>query len=270
MPTPKLHQRDWKEGTVYLFQFPRTHLIPSPSPFSLKLETWLRMNDIAYENISTEFKKTSSKGQVPFIEFNGRQFADSNQIIVYLIKELHKESLDGNLSQQDLAYRQAFHHLLEQSIFWSMVCNRAQTGDWLFSDKGAGSHFSGLKKTLAQKLGPMFFKKKLTSMAHSQGYGRHSIEEIEQQMIKDLDSLSTFLGSKHFFFGDKATTFDATAFGHLCQVVYTPIATAGVLKHIEEQNKNLIDFLERMKANYWPDWNDATENLSFSSNWHKE
>ncbi len=40
---------DWKKGTVYLYQFPRSPCIPSISPFCLKLETWLRMADVNYE-----------------------------------------------------------------------------------------------------------------------------------------------------------------------------------------------------------------------------
>uniref|UniRef100_A0A914HWE6 Uncharacterized protein n=1 Tax=Globodera rostochiensis TaxID=31243 RepID=A0A914HWE6_GLORO len=66
--------RDWKPDVVYLVQFPRTHIVPIPSPFALKLETWLRING----NVDNEFKKTSSKGQIPFIELHGCQFADSN------------------------------------------------------------------------------------------------------------------------------------------------------------------------------------------------
>jgi hypothetical protein len=36
-------------GRVYLYQFPRTYYVPSLSPYSMKLETWLRMANIDYE-----------------------------------------------------------------------------------------------------------------------------------------------------------------------------------------------------------------------------
>ncbi|CAJ0585286.1 unnamed protein product, partial [Mesorhabditis spiculigera] len=267
MPAQKLHRNDWKEGTVYLFQFPRAKHIPSPSPFSLKLETWLRINDIPYENVSTEFKKTSSKGQVPFIEFNGRQIGDSNQIIPFLTKELNKETVDTRLSKEDQAYRQAFHHLLENSIFWAIVANRKETADFFFTEDGMLGHFSGIKKTLTQHIGPVAFKRKLKNMSHVQGYGRNTVYELEEQMIKDLDALSTFLGSKHYFFGNEPSSLDVTAFGQLCQVLYTPLVTKGVVPHMHEHNKNLVDFVERIKAHYWPDWERATSALNFSSDW---
>uniref|UniRef100_A0A1I7X219 Transposase n=1 Tax=Heterorhabditis bacteriophora TaxID=37862 RepID=A0A1I7X219_HETBA len=48
MPGTALLKRDWVKDHVYLVQFPRAGCIPSPSPFALKLETWLRMADIPY------------------------------------------------------------------------------------------------------------------------------------------------------------------------------------------------------------------------------
>jgi hypothetical protein len=51
MPMKPVHGllvRDWKEEVVNLVQYPRTHTIVSPTPFALKLETWIRMNGIKY------------------------------------------------------------------------------------------------------------------------------------------------------------------------------------------------------------------------------
>jgi hypothetical protein len=43
---------------VYLYQFPRTYYVPSLSPFSVKLETWMRMANIDYEVILNTTNKT--------------------------------------------------------------------------------------------------------------------------------------------------------------------------------------------------------------------
>lgn len=48
-PKPTVHKIDFEKDVVYLYQFSRTKNTPSPSPFCLKVETWLRMAGIKYE-----------------------------------------------------------------------------------------------------------------------------------------------------------------------------------------------------------------------------
>ncbi|KAF7637720.1 hypothetical protein Mgra_00002979 [Meloidogyne graminicola] len=99
-PTKGLLVRSWGEDIVNLVQFPRTHTIVDASPFCVKLETWLRITGIKYKNVSNEFSKSSAKGQVPFIELNGRQFADSNFIIDHL-RSHFKLTIDENLNNKE-------------------------------------------------------------------------------------------------------------------------------------------------------------------------
>ena len=54
-PKPAVHKLDFEKNVVYVYQFSRTKNIPSPSPFCLKVETWLRMAGIKYEVCSKKF-----------------------------------------------------------------------------------------------------------------------------------------------------------------------------------------------------------------------
>lgn len=54
-PKPNVHKINFEKDIVYLYQFPRTPLLPSTSPYCLKLETWLRLAGIKYE-VSACFK----------------------------------------------------------------------------------------------------------------------------------------------------------------------------------------------------------------------
>ncbi|MFH4983305.1 hypothetical protein AB6A40_010014 [Gnathostoma spinigerum] len=80
-------KKDFKEGMVYLYQFPRFKNIPSISPFCLKLETWLRMADIPYENITCCFKTRSLEGTLPFVEYNGVEHPDSALAIRFVVSD---------------------------------------------------------------------------------------------------------------------------------------------------------------------------------------
>lgn len=48
-PKPNVHKINFEQDIVYLYQFPRTPLLPSTSPYCLKVETWLRLAGIKYE-----------------------------------------------------------------------------------------------------------------------------------------------------------------------------------------------------------------------------
>ncbi|GMR52563.1 hypothetical protein PMAYCL1PPCAC_22758, partial [Pristionchus mayeri] len=142
-----------QKNHVYLVQIPRCGCIPSTSPFALKLETWLRFCKIIYINISNEFTKYSEKGQIPFIELNGRHYADSNQIIE-LLKTKSVQDPDVELNAFDRAQFVAFHSLLEDSIAWTIPFNRSRDNVWFTTkDKGFAGHFSGVKQLLFAKIG---------------------------------------------------------------------------------------------------------------------
>lgn len=53
-PPPAVHKKDFEKDVVYLYQFNRTSVIPSMSPYCLKVETWLKLNGIKYE-VGTNF-----------------------------------------------------------------------------------------------------------------------------------------------------------------------------------------------------------------------
>lgn len=48
-PKPSVHKVNFEKDMVYLYQFSRTPLLPSTSPYCLKVETWLRLAGIKYE-----------------------------------------------------------------------------------------------------------------------------------------------------------------------------------------------------------------------------
>ncbi|KAF7633666.1 hypothetical protein Mgra_00006973 [Meloidogyne graminicola] len=255
---------NWKEDIIYLVIFPRTHSIPSSSPSSLKLETWLRMNNLKYQNVSNEFKHASVKGQIPFIELNGRQIADSNFIIEHL-RTHFKLSIDGNLNSMERANLRAFSLLIEESFFRCLQYDFCINASWIGSDSGYLPHFTGAKKFIAKNFIPKKLQYSTKKVLHAQGYGRHSNMEIEEIAKKDLMALSTFLGEKPYFFGNQPSTLDAIAFGFLAASLYVPRNMKEINQFIEKSTPNLFDFVKRMKEKFWPDWNEICEQLALNT-----
>ncbi|KJH51277.1 hypothetical protein DICVIV_02556 [Dictyocaulus viviparus] len=269
MPGTRLLRRDWEKDHVYLVQFPRAGCMPSPSPFSLKVETWLRMADIPYTNVSNDFIKMSEKGQTPFIEVNGRHVADSNIIIDHLIEEFHKKNIDDWLTPIDKSYSRAYHALVEDSLRWVILYQRARDNKWFATDQGFLQHFNGVKKFAFKNVLCERLRKRLMNMVMAQGIAKYTPEEVVTLAKKDLDAISMFLGNKKYFFGEKPTTLDCTMFAFLSQFIYTPLVTPEIMTHMGQNNQNLVSFVSRMKEAYWPDWEEATKNLSMDSKWKK-
>lgn len=48
-PKITVHKADYEKDIIYLYQFSRTPLLPSLSPYCLKVETWLRLAGLKYE-----------------------------------------------------------------------------------------------------------------------------------------------------------------------------------------------------------------------------
>ena len=102
-------------GVVLLHQPPISDGVPMISNFALKLETYLRMADIPYEN--SFVPKMSSKGKIPWIAYNGKRIADSNFCIAFLNEEF-KVTLDDKLSKTEKAVSHAIKTMVEENTYW--------------------------------------------------------------------------------------------------------------------------------------------------------
>merc|ERR1739838_650220 len=125
---PTTHVKDFEEDMVYLFQFTRSPQIPSISPFCLKLESWLKLHGIKYQNIDHKCKFRSRKGMLPFIELNDEEIADSNMIIETLAKKFEKE-MPAQLSQDQKNVQHAMVAMVENHLHWTIVYWRSKDAE---------------------------------------------------------------------------------------------------------------------------------------------
>ncbi|KAI8789724.1 failed axon connections homolog isoform X2 [Biomphalaria glabrata] len=232
-------------NTVCLHQVGRGPLVPSLSPFALKLETFLRMHKIPYMNDHSG--TMSKKGKTPWITYNGKDIADSQMCIEYL-KDKRNLRVDDHLSREEKAVARAIRCLTEENLYWTMCyetfVKNPKSLDLLLKDI-----FSRPKIFVFKNLVGRLVKKEL----HGHGIGRHSDTEIWSIGKGDLTALSEFLGDKNYMFGDKASDIDCTVFGMLSMAVWQMKGSRHEA-YIHQNLPNLVAYCERMKESFWRDW----------------
>ncbi len=231
-------------ASLTVHQFP-AFINMQPSPFGLKLETWLRMHKFSYD---VEFSpmKMGPKGKVPFVSFDDQVMGDS-ELIIEALQAKH-DLKEDDLSLDEKAKGVLIRRLVEEHLYFILVYSRwADPVGWepfkklVFS--GVPFLIRGLISNKAHKA--------MGALLKSQGIARHNRDEIYQMADKDLLSLSASLGESTYFLGDKATLTDASAYGLIANILYDPTQTR--LLEILKKYPNLIQYCERMKKEFWSD-----------------
>lgn len=89
---------------------------------------------------------------------------------------------------------------------------------------------------------------------YNHGIGRHSNEEIQSIAVEDLKAISAVLGNKKYMFGDQPSTLDAAVFGIVSNIIYGNPPESTLTLYIKNNLQNLNAYVERIKENFWPDW----------------
>lgn len=265
---PGVHKADFAQDVVYLYQFTRTPVIPSLSPFCLKAETWLRIAGLKYENVDHKLKLRSKKGQLPFVEINGQEIADSSFIIKQLTAKFDKD-LDAPLSSEQRNIAHAMISMIENHLLWVFATIRSRNVKQMIQ-----AYKLDLQHALGSKLpAPLLnfaFKMKLknsmTKRVKAHGLGVHTPEEIEEFGRCDLKVLSDMLADKPFFFGDDPSMLDVVAFANVAQILFMDKEVSFPMRDwIEENCTNLVGLVNRIKERFYPDWDEMCQNLDLNS-----
>lgn len=233
---------------VTLHQFPPSKNVPNLSPFCLKLETFLRLHKIPYEN--QYGYKMGKNGKMPWIEYQGERKADSNLILDFL-NEKFDINMDNEFSSEHQAIGRAVKIMVEENTYWTMCFNRYIDNFNEFKKFIAPASGGGIGFSVSMKMQ----QRKVRSSLEGQGIGRHTPEEIYKIAEQDILAISKILGDKEYILGDKPSSFDCALFGFLANILWcgleSPLAT-----FINESAKNLIDYTKKVKELCWMDWGD--------------
>ncbi|KAM7356780.1 failed axon connections isoform 2-T3 [Cochliomyia hominivorax] len=267
-----VHKTNFEKDIIYLYQFSRTPLLPSLSPYCLKVETWLRLAGLKYENVDHKMRFRSKKGQLPFIELNGEEIADS-AIIIKELSVKHNKDLDAGLTTEQRNVSYAMIAMLENHLIWIIFYWRAKYPDNVLKGYKVNlQHALGLR--LPNSILNFFFKitfgRKGTKKLKAHGIGVHSAEEIEEFGKNDLKVLSEMLDCKPFFFGDEPTNLDVVAFAVLSQLHFLSKDVQYSLRDfMTEKCPNLVGHVSRMKDKCFPDWDEICTKLDLNAHIQK-
>lgn len=230
---------------IKLYQFASCWNLPNPSPFCMKLETYLRMTKLPFETVTVGDLRKAPKGKLPYINDNGYRIGDSSLIIQHL-KQEYGDPLDANLTDADRAQALAIQRLLEEHLYWIIVYSRwIDAKNWPETKKA----FFGKLPSFIYFILPGIIRKKILRDLHGHGIGRHTRDEIYQLGINDLKTITTILSDKPFILGSEPTSIDATVYAFLANILTTPESSP--LQDYAKSKPNLVAYCQRMKDKFY-------------------
>jgi hypothetical protein len=252
-PMPTKFEKD----VIYMVAFPVriSKQTPNLCPFMVKMETWMRMHNIKYQIVDTNNTR-SKRGNLPYMLLNGEEYSETQFMIEFLSRR-NGLSLDEGLSAEQLAVRRAVIALVEQSTAWTAFVLAYCRHNEQFKKWCRLSHSKYFNDALFSKMISI-----VTPRANGHGYGHLTNDELAQTGKDDIRAISTLLGDKKFFFGDKPTMIDCALFAQLSQLAYVTFP----YPHKElfrTECTNIVPYLDRVKAAFWPDWDERVDDSLF-------
>lgn len=232
---------------VRLHQFPRPGMIANLSPFCMKVETFMQMTAIPYEFKPIINPRQAPQKKLPYITHGDIRIPDSTQIIEYLTSAFSVH-LDDNLTAEQRAIGHAVTVMLEERLRWCIVYSR-----WL-DEKCWSSFRTIVQRSLPQPyrlLFPVVAKRRqqrIHQTLYLNGIGRFSTDEIYQFGQHDIKALASIFNRKTYLLGDRPSSFDATVYAFLANLIDVPLPCP--LNKVAQEDKKLWDYYQMMKRLY--------------------
>lgn len=211
------------------------------SPFCAKSETFMSL--VGVEHQVVEFvgnPKDFPNAKLPVLKHDGKVIADSFFIQKYIENELGK-NMDTHLSSSEHAQGFAFSKMMEEYLYWPLLIER-----WLVDEnweKLKVVYFSAIP-AMIRPLATAMIRKGVKKSAMGHGMGRHSFEDVYLLGVHGIKAVADFLGDKKFLFGDKVSSYDATAYGFLYNIISCDLNPK--LQSEIKQHSNILAYCDRV------------------------
>ncbi|KAL7749364.1 hypothetical protein RI367_005235 [Sorochytrium milnesiophthora] len=256
---------DVNDDTLYIYHFgrPLPSLMPgmpsnaSPlltrrvasSGFCLKLETYLRMTNTAYQVREDPQCQSAPKGQLPYILHRGRKIGDSQLIVHYLENSGVTQPL-GLEDEKHAALVEPFRIMVETVLYQAIIYTRWAADE--NQDTNARNFFYVFSPLMRVLVG-VYFRGYQMRKLKATGMGRHTRQEVVVLGTACVDSVAQQLGDKEYLFGSGPSVADASLYGVL-KVASLPRYPWDPIGDAVRSHPNLTRYLDRITKEYFPEF----------------
>jgi glutathione S-transferase len=231
---------------IKVYQGPEVWGTPNASPFCTKLLCFLNASKIPYE--VKEFNPMKApKGKMPYIEYDGRYFGDSQLIMSFLSQEFSVD-LDAPLTEHQKSISHSCRRMLEEGTYFLILWSRWGIDEnWSVIRK---AYFANMPAPMKYFL-PEILRRSVKRSAMGQGTARHTFDELEKILDEDMYSLSQLMSkSGPYFHGETFTSIDCTVFAFLASLLSAPLPVPFGKKWKDHQQ--FQDYIQQVKSNFFP------------------
>jgi glutathione S-transferase len=221
--------------------------LPEISPYVAKTEVQLKMAGLAYRK-ARGTPQEAPKGQMPYIEHDGRRIGDSTFIRGYLERTFGLD-FDEGLDPRQRAEAWAIERMLENHLCWFGV-----QGRWLIPEnfaKGPAQFFERVPEEIRQRVREEGLER-VRGVVHGVGVTRHTEPEMLALATRSLAALDVVLGEQAYLFGTRPCGVDATAFGVLGFLLSPHFESP--LRRQAERFERLVGYFDRMMGQFYPEF----------------
>lgn len=220
--------------------------LPDPSAFAMKGEMLLKLAGVDYRTETGDVRK-APKGKFPVL-IDGDTIIPDTTFIRFHLEDQHGIDFDKGLSARERGIAWSVEKMLEESLYFAIMHER-----WAIDenfDRGPRQFFDMIPAPM-RGLVVRIVRRQVRRNMWGQGISRHSRAEICRLAARILTSLSDVMGDNKYLMGPRTCGADATVFsfvaGSLC-----PVFDSEVLTHARS-HKNLVEYNQRMMAEFYPD-----------------
>ena len=195
---------------ITLYGFGSASGLPDFSPFVMKAMLLLKLASLDYV-VDYSGLQRAPRGKLPYIDDDGAIVADLT-LIRWHIEKTRGIDLDQGLTPEQRAVAWALEKMCEDHLYWIAMRDR-----WLDDanfERGPARLFNkvpGLLRPIIRNL----VRGRVRKAVQAQGAGRYTVEEATRLGLQDVETLTTMLGDKPYFFGDRPCGADATFFAFI-------------------------------------------------------